>query len=351
MAGEKTEKATPKRRQDERKKGNVFQGRDIVIAFNLLVMFTSLKFLGGYIYKFLQQTMAFFVTGSGNVKHIGIHELTQLSMDVIGRVVVLVLPLMLISAVTSFILSGIQTKFIFSTKQIAFKLNRLNPISGLKKMMSMKALLQLLKSILMIIFISIAMFSDIKEFTKNVASFYSVPVPQTIFFIASSVFNIFIKICIAVIFIGILDYFIQWWQYEKDMKMSKHEIKEEMKQMEGDPYIRSEIKSRQRKMSSARMMQKVPHADVVIVNPEHFAVALKYDDKVNIAPVVIAKGRNNIALKIKQIAKDNYIKIEENPPLARALYKGAKLDKEIPPEFYQAVAEVLSYVYSAKGNR
>jgi len=346
MAGEKTEKATPKRREEQRKKGNVFQGKDITISINLLIMFVSLKLLGKYIYEFLQRTMAFFLAGSGNVKFLDSGSITKLLINILGRILVLVLPLLLISALTSFLLSGAQTRFIFSTKKIAFKLSNLNPLNGFKRTFSLRAIMQLVKSMLIIVVISIMVYDSIVEFSKNISSLYFVPIQQSIFFIASSVFSIFIRVCIVVLMIGILDFFFQWWQHEQDIKMTKQEIKEEYKQIEGDPHIKSAIKSRQQQMSRRRIMQRVPEADVIIVNPEHFAVALKYDSKANRAPMVIAKGKNYLALKIKAIAAENDIKIEENPPLARALYKAVDIDKEIPPEFYQAVAEVLSYVYS-----
>lgn len=348
MAGEKTEKATPKRRQDERKKGNVFQGKDITIAFSILVMFVALRLLGPYIYEYLLKTFSYFFTSAGNIKSISVEDLTQLTINIAGRVLLMVLPLLLISALVAFILSGVQTKFIFNFSTLKFKMNRLNPINGMKNKFSVKQILQLLKSILMVIVLVFFLYSDISEFSKNIVSFYSIPVAQTVAVIATTVFNVFIKVSIVVIFVGIVDYFIQWWQYEKDLKMSKQEVKDELKQMEGDPQVKSEIRSRQRRMATGRMMQDVPEADVVIVNPEHFAVALKYDAELYSAPVVLAKGKNNVALKIKEIAKEHNIEIKENPPLARALYKATEVGKEIPPDFYQAVAEILSYIYNLR---
>lgn len=350
MASEKTEKATPKKRQDERKKGNVFQGRDITIALNLLVMFVTLKLLGEYLYKYLQLTMVTFISGSGGMT-LKSDSVTKLVVETLGRIFLLVMPLLLISSATSFILTGLQTRFIFNMKRISFQMSRLNPISGLKKTHSLRSYAQLFKSVLLIIIIVAVTWSGIKGFAQQIKSFYFIPVNQAFFLTASSVFSIFIKVCVSIIFIGILDYFMQWWNHEKDMKMTKQEIKDEFKQTEGDPTIKSAIRSRQQKMAHRRMMQRVPEADVVIVNPEHFAVALKYDENKGGAPVVIAKGKDNIALKIKEIARENDIRIEENPPLARALYKAVEIDMEIPPEFYQAVAEVLSYVFSLRARK
>lgn len=351
MAGEKTEKATPKRRQDERKKGNVFQSRDISVAFNLLVMFVALKLLGGYIYKFLQRTMVLFISGAGSVTHIDHESLTKISTLAFGRMLAPALPLMLISALSFFILSGLQTRFIFNVKRLAFKPSRLSPVNGLRNIFSLRSYGQLVKSILMALVVGWVIYSGIKDFSRGMLSYYSMSVPQTVFYLSDSVFGVFIKVCAAVVGIGVLDYFFQWWQYEKSIRMSKQEIKEEYKMMEGDPVIRSEIRSRQRKIAASRMMHRVPLADVVIVNPRHYAVALKYDEQKDNAPVVVAKGVDRTALRIKEIAAQNGVRIEENPPLARALYKAVDIDCEIPPEFYQAVAEILSYIYSTRARR
>lgn len=348
MSSEKTEKATPKRREDERKKGNIFQGKDIVIAVNLIAMFSALKIFGKYLYGFLQQNMATFIYGAGSISEISKGTAASLGEEILSRVLILILPLLLISALCSFIMTGVQTRFIFNTKHIEFKLSRLNPLNGMKRMVSFRSYTQLAKSILAIITIVAVIWPGVLDFSKSLSSFYFIPVKQSVHLLAASVFDIFIKVCVSIIFIGIIDYFIKWWQYEKDIKMSKQEIKDEIKMSEGDPTVKSAIRSRQQKMAQMRMMHKVPFADVVIVNPEHFAVAIKYDSKKNRAPIVIAKGKDNVALRIKEIAKQHDIRIEENPPLARAIYKAVDIDREIPPELYLAVAEVLSYVYNLK---
>ncbi len=348
MAGERTEKATPKKREDERKKGNIFQSRDITIALSLLIMFVSLRLMGGYLYNFLQQIMVRFMSGFNNIPEIRFDSMTQLSVYVLSRVLILVLPLLLISALSSFILTGLQTRFNLSKENIAFKFSRLNPLNGLKKTFSVKALFQLIKSLAVIAVIGYVIYVNIKDFSYTLGKFYIMPPAQSVSYIASQVFSIFIKVSGVILAIGAVDYFVQWWQYEKSLRMSKEEIKEEFKQTEGDPIIKSAIRSRQRRLVRMRMMQRVPKADVVIVNPEHYAVALRYDEKENRSPVVIAKGRDYVALKIKEIAAQHNIRIEENPPLARALFKAVEIDEEIPAEFYQAVAEILSYVYSIR---
>jgi flagellar biosynthetic protein FlhB len=292
--------------------------------------------------------MLSYFEGAGNVRVINGEVITKLATDVLGRILALSLPLLLIAAFTAFILSGVQTKFIFNTKQIAFKFSRLNPLKGLKKTFSLRSSVHLVKSIVMIIVITLVAYSGIKGFVMNISSFYYLPVDKSVFLLANTVFDIFIKVFAVILAIGVFDYFYEWWQHEKDIRMTKQEVKDEYKLTEGNPEIKSAIHARQQRMAGMRMIQKVPQADVIIVNPEHFAVALKYDSVKNRAPTVIAKGRDFLALKIKEKAAENDIEIVENPPLARALYKAVEIDKEIPPEFYQAVAEVLSYVYSLK---
>jgi flagellar biosynthetic protein FlhB len=313
-----------------------------------MVVFMTLKTFGKYLYGFLQQNMATFIYGAGSISVLNKETVIGLTTEILCRILILIIPLLLISALCSFIITGIQTRFIFNTKHLEFKLSRLNPLSGMKRMVSARSYTQLAKSILTIVAIIAVIWPGVLDFSKNLRSFYFIPVKQSVELLSSSFYDIVIKVCISVIFIGILDYFIKWWQYEKDIKMSKQEIKDEIKMSEGDPTVKSAIRGRQQRMAQQRMMHRVPYADVVIVNPEHFAVAIKYDGKKNRAPVVIAKGKDNVALRIKEIAAQNDIRIEENPPLARAIYKAVEIDREIPPELYLAVAEVLSYVYSLK---
>jgi flagellar biosynthetic protein FlhB len=349
--GDKTEKATQKRRDDERKKGNVFQGREINIAFNLLILLVSLRYLGGYLYNYMYRTVAHYISEAGTVEYITQSGSIRILFGAMLSLLILSLPLLMISALASFIMSGVQTKFIFNFKSLRFKIDRLNPINGFKRQLSPRSAIHMIKSIVTIIVISVVIYTNIVDFARMIPTYYYIPVRQALASIASEFYRIFLKVCVVIVVIGVLDYIVQWWQHEKDIRMTKQEVKEEYKMTEGDPQVKSAIKSRQQSMSRRRMMQKVPTADVIIVNPEHYAVALKYDESKGSAPVVVAKGVDLIAQKIKEIARENNIRIEENPPLARALYKAVKLDQEIPAEFYQAVAEILSYVYSIRNVR
>jgi flagellar biosynthetic protein FlhB len=182
----------------------------------------------------------------------------------------------------------------------------------------------------------------------NVLNTLDMDVFATAVYIGTTSVNVGIRMCIVLLIMGIMDYGYQWWEYEKNLKMSKQEVKEEYKQMEGNPEIKSKIKQKQRQISMRRMLQDVPKADVVITNPTHFAIAVKYDPEISDAPVVLAKGQDYIALRIKEMAKENKVEIVENKPLARALYETVEIGGRIPPELYQAVAEVLAFVYGLK---
>ena len=191
----------------------------------------------------------------------------------------------------------------------------------------------------------------VKDKLAQIVSLFDVDIKVAVVYLCSAIYSVVITIAVVFIFLGILDLAYQWWEYEKNLKMTKQEIKEEYKQMEGDPQIKGKIKQKQREMSQARMMQEVPNADVVIRNPTHFAVAIKYDIEENNAPVVVAKGMDIIALKIIEIAEENKVVLTENRPLARALYENVEIGQEIPQEFYHEVAEVLAFVYDLKNKK
>lgn len=348
MAGEKTEKATPKKRRDERKKGNVFQSRDIVTAFSVIIVFFSLSILGPYILRQLKYSMRYFFTLSAGIEEFTIDYIPAFSLRVFSILAVIILPLLCISALVSVIFTGVQTRFLFNAKQLGPKLERINPLNGLKRMVSMRSLVELAKSVLKAVIILYVIYLNTRDTVNLIPKLMDMNINQSVTALAKLVFNLAMGCGAVILAIGVLDYFYQWWDYEKRLRMSKQEIRDEYKILEGDPKIKSAIKSRQQKLSMMRMMQKVPLSDVVIVNPQHYAVCLKYEEGKNKAPVVVAKGLDLIAVRIKEIAKENDIEIYENPPLARALYKSAEIDAEIPYEFYEAVAEVLAYIYKIK---
>lgn len=346
----KTEKATPKKKQDARKKGQVLQSREIASAMVLMCVFLGIRFFGGYIYDEITAfTKRIFLEYPKIEDLFNLNILSRLIIDALVVILKTTGPVFAIALITGLIVGYAQVGFLFTVETLGFKFDRINPLNGLKRLFSMRALVETLKSILKIIMIGYIAYSYLSGEAKNVLSLADMDIMPTAVYIGLTSVNVAIRICMALIILGILDYGYQWWEYEKSLRMSKQEIKEEYKQIEGNPEIKAKIKQKQRQMSMRRMLQDVPKADVVITNPTHFAVALKYDSAISDAPVVTAKGQDFIALRIKEIAKENKVEIVENKPLARSLYETVDIGESIPAELYQAVAEVLAFVYSLKG--
>lgn len=349
MPGEgKTEKATPKKKSDQRKKGNVFQSKDMVLAASLLGSFYFLKWTLPSLYEKFRQLMILYLGEYSGTAEISAIQAQHLVSGAVIQVLELSAPVLIFSFLTGYLLYAVQTRFLFQISLAGFKFERINPIAGLQKMFTLRSLVELVKSLLKIIIIGWILYSGIRDKMAEVPILMTGDLPGSIVWICRAVFSIALRVGLALAVLGIMDFLYQWWEYERSMMMSKQEVKEEFKQLEGDPQIKSRIKERQRKMAFMRMMQKVPAADVVITNPTHYAVALVYEAEKSKAPVVIAKGANFLALKIIEVAKKNGVEVTENRPLARALYEAVDLEQEIPSEFYKAVAEVLAYVYRLK---
>ncbi len=348
MAGEKTEKATPKRRQDERKKGNVFQSREIGVVFSLLVSFYGLKLLAPYILRALEWSIRNYFYQAATVDEIITSDAIRYFIQGCGVFAVAAMPLLLVCGAVSVIATLAQTRGLFTMKSAAPKFSRLNPIEGIKKMFSMRGVVELLKSLAKIIVLGYIIWLQFRDEFWAFPRLMDMEPLQGMAFTANIVLEIAKSAAIVMVFVAAADYFYQWWDYEKNLRMSKQELKEEYKQTEGDPQVKGKIRERQQAQARQRMMQKVPGADVVIRNPTHFAVALKYDPQRSSAPVVVAKGADSLALRIVAVAQENGAFITENKPLARGLYEAVDLDREIPDRFYQPVAEVLAFVYSLK---
>ena len=352
QGGEKTEKATPKKRKDARKKGQVLQSTEVNTTFCLIVMFGLLYIIWPW---FVERLMGIFS------EHMGTQSVLRASsgvsfgyiMGLYSRILTdlltVLLPILGTALFAGLAINVLQVGFMFTTETLKFKLTKINPVSGFKRMFSIKTLVDLLKSILKILILGYIAYSDYIVLMEGFPGFLGQDVFTSFVTIMRTAFLTALKMCLAMVFISLADYLYQWWKYEKDLKMTKQEVKDEYKMMEGDPQIKGKIRSKQRQMSMMRMMSKVPEADVVITNPTHYAVALKYDEQVSSAPVVIAKGIDHIARKIKEAAIEHGIHIVENPPLAQSLYALCEIDDEIPAEFYQAVADVLVFVYKQKG--
>lgn len=348
MAGEdKTEKATPKKRRDQRKEGNVLQSKEIVTAASVLGIFSIVRLLAGFFIKNLMSYFARIYEQSGTYE-ITADSIMKIIIDLMTVCVVVVGPICAAAMLLGIIPTVAQTKGLFTMKALKPKFSRLNPLEGIKKLFSLQSIVGIVKGLIEVIAIGVLVYNEIVARMPRLLALSDAGIMQGIAFAALSIYDLVMTICIVLVFVAAGDFLFQWWQFEKKLKMSKQEVKDEFKQMEGDPQIKSKIKQRQQEMARSRMMQQVPSADVVIRNPTHYAVALRYDQDKNRAPQVVAKGKDRIALKIVEIAEENDVYCMENPTLARALYAQVDLGREIPYELYDAVAEVLTVVYKEK---
>lgn len=348
MAGEeKIEKATPKKRRDQRKEGNVLQSKEIVTAASVLGIFSVVRLLAGFMIKNLLSFTTRICEQSATYD-VSADNFIPLIVDMITLVVMVVGPVCAVAMLLGVIPTIAQTRGLFTMKALRPKFSRLNPLEGIKKLFSMQAIVGILKGLIEVIVIGYLIYSEIANRLPKLLALTDAGLMQGIAYAALSVFDMVMLICILLVFVAAGDFLFQWWQFEKKLKMSKQEVKEEFKQMEGDPQVKSKIKQRQQQMAQSRMMQEVPGSDVIIRNPTHFAVALKYDQNESRAPVVVAKGADYLARRIVEIAEKNDVYCMENPPLARALYAQVDLGREIPYELYDAVAEVLTVVYREK---
>ncbi|TQR07740.1 flagellar biosynthesis protein FlhB [Psychrobacillus soli] len=348
FAGEKTEKATPKKRQDSRKKGQVLKSQDVTSAIVLLSVFLFLFFFSGFlraeIFSFFDVTFTKYML----VETLTIDTSIEIYKDLLMEMAVILLPIMLVAVVAAVAANFFQFGLLFTTEPLKFDLKKIDPIKGLKRIFSLKAIIELLKSILKISFIGSVTTLILWMNLEQVLSLSFKTAWDTLSTVGWLTGMMGIAASCVLLFISILDFFYQRFDYEKNLKMSKQDIKDEHKNSEGDPIIKSRIRQRQREMAMRRMMQEVPTADVVITNPTHFAIALKYDDQSMDAPIVVAKGADFVAQKIKLIAKENDVVMVENRPLARAMFDQVEIGQRIPDDFFKAVAEVLAYVYRIK---
>ena len=350
--GEKTEKATSKKRQDARKKGQVMKSTEIITALILLSAFVSLKLFGSLIYGQISKfTVYMFTEHIPASPELTMHFMNRLYLDA-GIVFLLSAgPILGIIYVTAFTANVAQVGFQFSTEPLAFKPDRLSPVKGFKRMFSAKSLFNLLKSVFKVVIVGVVAYSYVSAKLPELAALMGANIIMIQRRGLEMIFELAFRICAAILILAFIDYGWQWWQYEQDLMMTKQEVKEEYKQMEGDPKIKSKIKEKQRQISMQRMMSDVPKADVVITNPTHLAVAVRYDAELADAPVILAKGQDYVAFRIRRVAEENGVMIVENKPLARALYDSADIGGKIPVELYQAVAEVLAFVYNIKNKK
>ncbi len=344
-SGEKTEKATPKKKKKARDEGQVAKSNEITTAFLFIGMFSALKIFGPKMMEnillLIKEMFALFV-----VKEITITYSISLMKHTMQVLVGLITPLLAVSFFIGLISNFLQVGWNPTAKPLQMKLDKLSPIQGFKRLFSMKALVELLKAILKIAAILILVYITLKDYEKVIITIYDMPIYKAYGMIATICFDLGIKVGILFIIIAAIDFIYQKYDLSKKLKMTKQEVKDEYKQSEGNPEIKSKIRQKMREASMRRMMQELPKADVIITNPTHFAVAIKYDSDNSAAPTVIAKGADLVAAKIREKAKEYYIEIVENKELARTLFYTVEIGEEIPPQLYQTVAEILAFVYN-----
>ena len=347
FAGEKTEKATPKKKQDSRKKGQVAKARMLIhrstclpsfyFCFSLVLICLKISSL---LIEILQNSLLIQVTEA---------SAPLLLFNVLKEMGLILAPILAAALIAGVLANYMQIGFMFSTETIQLKLEKLDPIKGFKRIFSIRAIVELLKSMLKISVVGLVTFFVIWQRIDEMMFLSKKSIGNAITTLADITVKVGIYASIALLVLSLLDYLYQKYDYEKNIRMSKQDIKDEYKNIEGDPLVKSKIKQKQREMAMQRMMQEVPKADVVITNPTHYAIALKYDEQKSDAPYVVAMGVDFVAQKIKYVAKENDVVMVENRPLARALYDQVEIGQAIPEEFFKAVAEILAFVYKTKG--
>ena len=346
-ASDKTEQATPKKKRDERKKGNVAKSREVSNAITLaaavfcIYIFANsgIRYLKIFISSFLKLDFTTEFSGSlaGGLLKEGIYAFIRLFMP-LGAVI-------LIFGVIS---NVIQTGLMFNNEGLKPQFSKLNPMEGFKNMFSQRALVNLIKNTVLLIVLGYIGFSFVRSNYMDILKIGNVYFPYLIYTVIDLVKKLFVIAILIAVIIAVCDFAYQIFSHKQRMRMTKQEVKEEYKQLEGDPLVKSQIRQKQRQMSGQRMIQNAKEATVIITNPTHISIAVKYEKGVDSAPIVIAKGADVLAKKIREIAKENDIPIIENKPLARLIYKEVDVDKEVPSDMYEAVAQVLVAVYKIK---
>ncbi len=349
QSSEKTEQATPKRKRDTREKGQVSKSVEFTTVLMIMSLFGSLSIFGA---RFIENTRMFLTNflsfDASDVYGISNSDVTKLFSDIVLNFFNIMSPIFIAAVVAALIANYLQVGFLFSPKAIQPKMDKINMISGFKKLFSMKTLIEAVKSIIKIAIIVYIAYTEYKVRLLEFPNLMTNDVFASMRFMTKALLSMAFKVAIAMAVLAPLDYLFQRWKHNKDMKMTKQEVKDESKMTEGDPQIKGKIKQKQREISAMRMMQAIPDADVVITNPTHYAIAISYDSEKHEAPIIIAKGKDHLAIRIKEKAKELDIIMVENRPVAQAMYFHCEVGDEVPQDLYQAVAEILTYVYRLK---
>jgi len=315
-------------------------------------MMAALKTALPYVYSHMKGALAQSLGHAGITGAITSANVGEYLGGAVLGVFLMAVPFLLTASVAGVVFAGAQTRFLFSRQRLKFRFDRLSPVLGIRNLVTLRSLTEIAKAMAKAALIGVILYTEIRSRAASAMRLPYMDVYGGLLWIADAAYSIGIKICIIMAGLGVLDYFYQWWEYERSLRMTKQEIKDEHKNLEGDPHIKGRIRQIQRHMAMSRMMHKVKKADVVVRNPTHYAVALQYEKNGPKAPVVVAKGADNIALRIVETAEEHKVAVVENRPLARGLYEAVELGMEIPEQYYQAVAEVLAFVYGLKrGNQ
>lgn len=351
--GEKTEPATAKKLDDVRKNGQTAKSKELITSISLLSLFILVKIYVGTVgqkftevFQEIYQTFDKIIDNSNNGMRMA--DAVGVVQKVMMSVVSITAPIFIIAVVISFICNALQQKWMVTAEPLKPKFSKLNPLNGFKRIFSFKQLFELLKSIAMLLIIGVMAYVTIKDKVNVLLTFYDISLNTALSTIGDIIVDLGIKISAVFLIVGFVDLFYQKFKFKNDNMMTKQEVKDEYKNTEGDPQVKGQIKRKMAEISRRRMMEQLPEADVVITNPTHFAVALKYEPDSGKAPIVIAKGADYLAFQIKDKARECNIEIVENKPLARMLYHNVDIGMEIPPELYQVVAEILAKILQPK---
>jgi flagellar biosynthetic protein FlhB len=346
---EKSEKATPKRRKEAREKGQFAKSMEVTSILILLGALGVFFFSGSWMFLKIKLITSHIFTHLGEMQIYDTESTYNFLIMVLLNILLILSPLFMAVVVFGVLGNLAQVGFVFSGELLTPKFSKLNPISGLKRLVSIRSLVELIKSILKIGIVGIVAYLTVKKEMINIPFLIGMEVPNVLSFFAVTSLKICFVTCLVLMILAVLDFSFQKYQHEKELKMTLQEVKEESKQTEGDPKIKQRIRSAQLEMARRRMIHAVPDATVVITNPTHLAVAIKFEFGKMSAPCVIAKGAGIIAAQIRKIAKENNVPIIENKPLARVMFKTVEIGDMIPVELYQAIAEILAYIYRLKG--
>lgn len=342
---EKKHPATAKRREDARKKGQVFKSQEVISAFMLLGLVAVIKF---WIPTMLQKMEQLFPYVLGLSPDWTEGTVSSLMINILWMGIQIIAPIFGIGFIIALAANYVQVGILFTGESMKPQLSRMSLIKGAERMFGTKAWVELAKSLMKVTLIGYFLYASIRDNLTIYPALQQLDVSQGAVLLGQIVMQLAWNISISFLGIAALDYAYQRWEYEKNLRMSHEDLKQEYKQTEGNPELKGEIKKRQRSMAMGRMMQDMKKADVVITNPTHFAVALRYDLKEQKAPFVVAKGQDQVALRMRELAKEYDLVIMENKPLARALYAQVEIGQGIPADLYKAVAEVLAFVYRLK---